>query len=62
MRSAAGMATATCSYLGGVELVGVEGISAVVATAAFPVHLHVTGLSEDPVFRRENDVGIPLEV
>ena len=62
MGSAASMATATCSYLGGVDPVGVDGTSAVVATAAFPVHLHVTGLSEDPFFGRENYAGIPLKV
>jgi hypothetical protein len=45
-------ASATCRYLGGVELIGANGNSLVIATASFPYHMHVSGYYEDQFFDR----------
>jgi hypothetical protein len=55
--SAPSTANAICHYLGGIELVGANGQSLVVATGSFPYSLHVSGFYEDPFFRRNHYVG-----
>jgi len=57
--SAPATASATCRYIGGVELVGANGRTLAVATGAFPYSLHVSGFYEDPSFRRNDYVGPP---
>lgn len=47
-------ASCTCEYLGGVELVGSDGTSIVLATGSFPCSLHVSGLCEDSYFDRSS--------
>lgn len=45
-------ASATCRYLGGVELTGANGCALVIATANFPYNMHVSGYYEDQSFDR----------
>lgn len=47
-------ASASCSYVGAVELLGSNGASLVVATGTFPLTLHVQGIYEDEHFRRSD--------
>lgn len=59
--SAPSTASAVCHYLGGVELVGANGRSLVVATGSFPYSMHVSGLYEDAFFDRNHYAGISGE-
>jgi hypothetical protein len=59
--SAPSTASAICHYLGGVELVGANGQSLVVATGSFPYSMHVSGFNEDTFFNRNHYVGMPGE-
>ena len=59
--SAAATASAKCRYTGGVELVGSNGITLVIATGSFPYSLHVSGFYEDSSFQRSSYVGLPGE-
>jgi len=59
--SAPATASATCRYLGGVELKAADGSALVVATGGFPYTLHVTGLSEDSGFSRSDYSALPAE-
>lgn len=45
--SAPNSATAVCRYVGGVSLLGKDGVSLFIATASFPYTLHVQGIAED---------------
>lgn len=47
-------ASASCSYVGAVELQGSNGASLIVATGTFPLTMHVKGLYEDEHFRRSD--------
>jgi hypothetical protein len=59
--SAPSTASAVCHYLGGVELVGANGQSLVVATGSFPYSMHVSGLYEDAFFDRNHYAGMSCE-
>jgi hypothetical protein len=54
-------ASASCRYVGGVELKGANGITLVVATGGFPYSLHVSGFYEDRGFRRGDYVALSAE-
>ena len=56
--SAPDTASATCRYIGGVELAGANGNTLVIATGSFPYSLHVSGFYEDRFFRRGAYVGL----
>ena len=59
--SAPSTAIAICHYLGGVELVGANGQSLVIATGSFPYSMHVSGFYEDAFFSRNHYVGVSGE-
>jgi hypothetical protein len=47
-------ASATCRYVGGVEIADSNETKLLIATGTFPYSLHVLGFYEDPHFRRED--------
>jgi hypothetical protein len=49
-------ASATCRYVGAIEMTGSNGATLLVATGTFPYSLHVLGFYEDPHFSREHYV------
>jgi hypothetical protein len=47
-------ASASCNYVGAVEIRGSNGVVFVIATGSFPYTMHVQGFYEDQHFRRED--------
>jgi hypothetical protein len=54
-------ASATCKYVGAIEMASSNGNKLLVATGSFPYSLHVLGFYEDPHFSRDHYVPFPNE-